>query len=122
MDTWYARPVLFVRDVANSVAFYVERIGFKQDWAHRENGRIIVAQVSRGDFELILNQDSPRAGSGRIYFHLTQQQIEGLRREVEAQSLPVHDRHWGMPISEICDPDGNELFFDALAPRSPAAE
>src|SRR5688572_16919187 len=112
MSTWYSRPVFFVLDTSRSVAFYVDRLGFKEDWRHLHDGEAIVAQVSRDDFELILNYDAARAGSGRIYFHLGNEQIESLREEVKAKGVASSQITWGMPITKIADPDGNELFFD----------
>jgi catechol 2,3-dioxygenase-like lactoylglutathione lyase family enzyme len=106
-----------VRDATASLAFYEGRLGFKRDWTHEHAGEVIVAQVSRGDFELILNKDETRVGSGRIYFHLTDQQVESLRQEVESQGLATNARQWGMPITELRDPDGNELFFDELSKK-----
>ena len=117
MDSWYSRPVFFVTNTAASLEFYEGRLGFKRDWAHEHAGEVIVAQVSRDGFELILNKDEARVGSGRIYFHLTDQQIEALRQEVEAKGLATNARQWGMPITELRDPDGNELFFDDLGKK-----
>ena len=115
MDTWYSRPIFFVNDVAKSLAFYVDELGFKKDWTHLDQDELIVAQVSRGYFELILNKDAARAGSGRIYFHLHPEQIVALREELSSKGLVTRDRYWGMPISEVVDPDRNELFFDSLS-------
>ena len=115
MDTWYSRPVFFVRDTAKSLSFYIDKLGFKQDWTYLHDGEVIVAQVSRHGFELILNKDAARAGSGRIYFHLTDEQVAALRDEVESKGVSTSDRQWGMPITEVPDPDGNELFFDRLS-------
>ena len=114
MDTWYSRPIFFVKDVVKALSFYVDELGFKKDWEHVHEDELIVAQVSRGDFELILNKDAARAGKGRIYFHLTEAQIEALRKEVASKGLVTSDRQWGMPISQVLDPDQNELFFDKL--------
>ena len=115
MNTWYSRPVFFVTDPARSIAFYVDQLGFKQDWAHEHDGELIVAQVSRGDFELILNKDAARVGKGRIYFHLHDEQITSLREEFTAKGLAMRDVRWGEPKTEVLDPDGNELLFDKLS-------
>src|SRR6202012_214076 len=36
MSDWFARPVLHVADVAASVRFYVERLGFTKGWSYDE--------------------------------------------------------------------------------------
>jgi catechol 2,3-dioxygenase-like lactoylglutathione lyase family enzyme len=115
MDVWYSRPIFFVKDPTEALTFYVDKLGFKQDWEHVHEQELIVVQVSRDGFELILNKDATRAGSGRIYFHLDDHQVQALRQEVESRGLTTKARHWGMPITEIADLDGNELFFDALS-------
>jgi catechol 2,3-dioxygenase-like lactoylglutathione lyase family enzyme len=45
MTDWFARPVLHVTDVAASLRFYVDRLGFTSPWRFDENGRVYVAQV-----------------------------------------------------------------------------
>ncbi len=120
MNTWYSRPVFFVSNCERALEFYKERLGFEQKWTYVREGEVIVAQVNRGDFELILNRDEKRAGSGRIYFHLTDDQIATLREEFAAKGVATQSRQWGMPISVVLDPDGNELYFDSLDPSTTA--
>lgn len=38
MIEWFARPVLHVTDVAASLRFYVDRLGFTNPWRHEEDG------------------------------------------------------------------------------------
>jgi len=38
MTEWFARPVLHVRDVAASLRFYMDRLGFTNPWRHEEDG------------------------------------------------------------------------------------
>jgi hypothetical protein len=39
-----------------SLRFYVEQLGFSEDWAHNEGGHVYVCQVSLLGFEVILNE------------------------------------------------------------------
>lgn len=38
MTDWFARPVLHVTDVAASLRFYVDQLGFTTPWQHAEDG------------------------------------------------------------------------------------
>src|ERR1041384_2778356 len=59
MTAWFARPVLHVTDVAASVRFYTDRLGFTTAWRHEEDGKLLVAQVDRQGCALILSCQWP---------------------------------------------------------------
>jgi len=112
MDHWYARPVLFVRSVEQSVAFYVDQLGFTQSWRYDEDTRALVAQVERQGCEIILScQDSNRTGHGRLFISLDVSVLLALRTELEARGVDVKDGFWGYDTMIVEDPDGNQLFF-----------
>jgi catechol 2,3-dioxygenase-like lactoylglutathione lyase family enzyme len=56
MNNLYAKTVFFVEDAERSSRFYVEQLGFSEDWAHNEGGHVYVCQVSLLGFEVILNE------------------------------------------------------------------
>jgi catechol 2,3-dioxygenase-like lactoylglutathione lyase family enzyme len=62
-QTWYARPVFFVRDCDAASAFYT-RLGFRENWRSSYEGEVVALQVSRADVEIILSLDPERAGGG----------------------------------------------------------
>ena len=107
---WYTRPVLFVTDTKTSVAFYLETLGFQEDWTYVEDDELLVAQVSRNGLEIILNRDTARAGTGRLFVSLDDEQTEAVTKELENKRIGSN-RHWGMPVTEVQDLDGNELLF-----------
>jgi catechol 2,3-dioxygenase-like lactoylglutathione lyase family enzyme len=111
MKPWYSRPVFFVRDTPTALAFYVGELGFSVDWQHDEDGRALVCQVRRDGLELILAQDSGKAGHGRLFISLDSEQTRALKADIERRKLPVRETHWGMPVIEILDGDDNELCF-----------
>jgi catechol 2,3-dioxygenase-like lactoylglutathione lyase family enzyme len=111
MKQWYTRPVLFVNDAELAIEFYRQKLGFALDWNHQEQGRAFVCQVSRPGCELILAQDKSRAGCGRAFISLDNEQEGALRSEIEARKIEAKDSWWGMRIIQILDPDRNELFF-----------
>jgi catechol 2,3-dioxygenase-like lactoylglutathione lyase family enzyme len=115
MNTLYARSVFFVKDAAPALRFYTERLGFSEDWNYREEGRTVVCQVSLFGFELILNEiddrTQTRAGHGRVFIGLDDDQGEPLCKHIVAKGIQAQRVDWGRPTLVIRDLDANELFF-----------
>lgn len=120
MENFYARTVFFVSDAEQSLAFYTEKLGFTLDWNHQEGGRAFVFQVSLFGFSVILNQvesrTEGRAGHGRLFLGLGDDQTEALRRHIAERGIETTVISWGAPTLVIRDLDGNELF--CWLPRS----
>ena len=113
MSDWFARPVLFVTDVARSVDFYVNQLGFVQSWRYEEEGKAFVAQVERQSCALILSSQWPdKVGRGLIFISLDVDVLHALRSELEQKGVDVKDGWWGYKLMVIHDPDGNELYFN----------
>ena len=115
MENLYARAVFFVENTERSLRFYVEQLGFSEDWANREDGTVYVCQVSLFGFELILNQahgqTRERAGHGRVFIGLENDQIGPVLEHIAAKGIQTERRDWGQPTLVIKDLDANELFF-----------
>ena len=111
MTDLHARSVFFVADVERSLRFYTEQLGFSLDWDSHDG----VLQVSLFGFELILNQTgkqtATRAGHGRVFIGLEDEQGGPLREHVAAKGIRTSRVEWGRPTLVIKDLDGNELFF-----------
>jgi len=135
MTDWFARPVLHVKDVEDSLLFYVNRLGFTNPWRYDENGRAYVAQVDRQGCALILADTWPeKIGKGLIFISLNVEPetrevavaaLDALRAELEAKGVPVKEGSWGYRLLVVDDPDGNQLFFNypaQAAGRSTASE
>jgi catechol 2,3-dioxygenase-like lactoylglutathione lyase family enzyme len=114
MQNLDARTVFFVKDAERALHFYTEILGFKLDWTHQENERPFVVQVSLFGFPLILNQEEDwtvgRAGHGRVFIAIYQDQLESFRRYLSEKSIKTTVLYWGAPTLVIRDVDGNELF------------
>jgi len=120
MSDWFARPVLFVTDVARSIDFYVNQLGFVLSWSYDEE-KVFVAQVERSTCALILSSQWPdKVGHGLMFISLDLDVLHALRSEYEQKGVDVKDGWWGYNLMVIRDPDGNELFFPY--PKDPAAE
>jgi catechol 2,3-dioxygenase-like lactoylglutathione lyase family enzyme len=122
MTDWFARPVLHVIDVAASLRFYVDRLGFTNPWQHEEGGKLLVAQVDRQGCALILSSQWPgKVGKGLMFISLNVEPstreaeaaaLDALRAELEANGVVVKDGSWGYRILVVDDPDGNQLYFN----------
>jgi len=115
MNNLYARSVFFVKDAERALQYYTERLGFAEDWNYREDGRTFVCQVSLLGFELILNQvhgrTGGRAGHGRVFIGLDDDQGEPLRNHIAARAVATERVDWGRPTLLVKDLDDNEIFF-----------
>jgi catechol 2,3-dioxygenase-like lactoylglutathione lyase family enzyme len=115
MNNLYARSVFFVKDAERSLRFYVDELGFAEDWNYREEGRTFVCQVSLFGFELILNEvygaTRDRAGHGRVFIGLDDDQLQPLLEHIAARNVRAQRLDWGRPTLVIRDLDENELFF-----------
>ena len=122
MTDWFARPVLHVKDVAASLRFYVDQLGFASPWRFEEDGIAHVAQVDRQGCALILADTWPeKIGKGLIFISLNVEPatreaavaaLDSLRAEVEGNGVPVKEGSWGHRLLVVDDPDGNQLFFN----------
>ena|SRR5215813_6650173 len=133
MTDWFARPVLHVSDVAASLRFYVDRLGFTSPWCFDEAGKACVAQVDRQGCALILAdtqlfQGNPsgafgpeKIGKALLFISLNAEPdtceagtaaLDALRAELQAHGVPVKDGSWGYRLLVVHDPDGNQLFFN----------
>jgi len=115
MDNFYARSVFFVSDGEAALAFYTQTLGFRLDWNYQYEGRACVFQVSLFGFDLILNQifadTRDRAGHGRTFIGLEDDQALALCAHVRAKAIEFSRDDWGKPTLVIKDLDGNELYF-----------
>ncbi len=109
-NSWYARPVFFVKDCEAARAFY-SKLGFAEEWRFEEDGTVVALQVQRAGAELILNRNPERAGGGRLFLSLEAGEASRCEKEFAAKDVRVSHGHWGMPVLVIQDPDGNELLL-----------
>jgi uncharacterized glyoxalase superfamily protein PhnB len=122
MADWCARPIVCVTDVAASLRFYVDRLGFTSPWSYEEDGKVVVAQVDRRGCALLLSSHWPeKVGKGLIFISLNVEPdtyeaqiaaLDALRAELEANGVPVKDGSWGYRLLVVGDPDGNQLYFN----------
>ena len=74
-------------------------------------GRSPLAQVSKGEFELILAGNLDRIGTGRVFVSLDDTEMRTFESVLQESQVEPESIHWGYPAMRIRDPDGNEMIF-----------
>ena len=113
-----AEPVLMVKDLAASVAFYRDKLGFHVDFQYGDPP--FHAGVSRGEWTgtmtaIQLTQVPPeRAITPSAYLHIfVDTQLETLYKTYQANGVEIvaepTTKPWGLREFIVCDLDGHQL-------------
>ena len=115
-------PVLTVRDVDASIAFYKEVLGFPDgDVLRMPNGTPVHGMVRWGSVAIDLSPEamSPPVGDNRgdgvtLYVYVDAD-VDGYFQKVVGNGAEVVEdlktQHWGDRTFTIADPDGYKLMF-----------
>jgi len=113
-------PILRVADLAESIAYYVERLGFTLQWRAEP-----VASVGRGRASVMLCEGDQ--GQSGTWLWLSTNDVDILYQELRGRG--AHLRHpptnypWGSRECQVSDPDGHVLRFGSdLRPSEPTGE
>jgi catechol 2,3-dioxygenase-like lactoylglutathione lyase family enzyme len=110
-------PILSVSNLEASVAYYVQRLGFQQDWTGGG-----VASVSRDRATLMLCQGDQ--GQPGTWLWIPVSEVDALYSEFEARGAqlrhPPTNYPWGSRECQVTDLDGHVLRFgDENRPGEP---
>jgi uncharacterized glyoxalase superfamily protein PhnB len=116
-------PLLFVRDIEASVAFYQDRLGFDLAATWKPNDHLAWCRLQRDGSALMLQQaeaeDGPAAGRGHgVSFYFNCDDVDLFYREVVDRGLmvkPPTTAHYGEKQLHLRDPDGYQLCFQSPA-------
>ena len=113
-------PLLFVQDIARSVAFY-QQLGFSVAGTWEPDGKLAWCRLEREGSAIMLQQaeeeDGPAEGRGRgvgLFFNCDD--VDALHAEfisAEVKTAPPHVAFYGMKQIFLKDPDGYELCFES---------
>lgn len=115
---------LTVNDLAASVAWYRDVLGFAVDKEHGREGRLLAVSLRAGDVRLLLGQDDGAKGANRSKgegFSLqlvTAQDVDGIAARVKAHGWALETEPvdaWGARAFRVRDPDG--FRFTISTPR-----
>jgi len=109
------------KDLAASIRFYRDAIGFAVAQTYEHEGKVVAAVVTAGACSIVLNQDDGKLGWDRVKgqgFYL-QINVAGAA-DVDAAAARITaaggtllsepaDRDWGARMFQFNDPDGFKL-------------
>ncbi len=112
---------LTCKEIAKSVAFYRDALGFSVDMTFENEGKLAGAVISGGDIRIVLNQDDGKLGWDRVKGQGLYLQINvSGAADVDAAAARIKsaggalldepsDRPWGARMFQFRDPDGFKL-------------
>ena len=117
-------PLLVVADIARSLAFYVEKLGFKMTMNWEPDGKLQWCRLERDAAALMLQQacdeDGSPEGRGRgVYFYFNCNDADAEHARLAGLGLkldPPKVAFYGMNQLYFSDPDGYELCFQNVVP------
>ena len=114
--------VFTVRDVAASLAFYVDRLGFAAQFAMGDPPTYAIIERETVSLHLMPTSQDP-AGLGRSSIYVYVDDVDALHAGLVAMGCPIEiapeDFFYGMRETSVRDPDGNRITFGAEV-RPPA--
>lgn len=114
---------LTVKDLATSMAWYRDALGFAVDKNHERNGKLIAVSLQAGAVRLLLTQDDGAKGHDRVKGEGMSLQIStaqsvddvaarlksaGTTLDTEPTTMP-----WGVRVLRVRDPDGFRLTISS---------
>ena len=118
-------PVISVRNIAESLRYYTDHLGFEVQWKWSDSGEEF-AEIENPDFACIRRGDAiffldhGVQGKPGSWFHLfleSLEELEAIHHEYLQSGARITeeptDRSWGMREMRVEDPDGNVLRIGA---------
>lgn len=103
-----AIPVLPVKDLARSIAFYTETLGFKLDWGGAKGETI--CSVSRDKCSIMLSQNEAIASPGWVWLGSDVSLFAVFREKGVKVVQEPRNNSWAYEM-KFADPDGNILWL-----------
>lgn len=115
-------PLLFVDDIARSLEFYRDRLGFEVVAEARDGDRLYWCRLRRDAASLMLQQteaedgDLSHRGRGVVLYFLCDD-ADAMHAELTTRGMKLsapQTAEYGMRQVEIVDPDGYDLCFESV--------
>ena len=110
---------LTTKDLAHSVAWYRDVLGFTVDYVREQDGKPASAGIRSGAAKIFLNQDDGGRGWTRVKgegFAITfetMQDVDAIADRIRARggsiTMAPADMPWGVCMVKLTDPDGFRL-------------
>lgn len=120
-------PVLPVKDVVNSLAYYTDVLGFNEVFHQPlEDGTVVNAQVEMCGCHIMLNlnpRDAQLEGGGvYLWIRVEGKDIDAMYRDMKSKGVTIEqdiaDQFWGDRSFSIKDNLGYNLAFNRQVPGS----
>ncbi|NER83138.1 MAG: bleomycin resistance family protein [Leptolyngbya sp. SIO1D8] len=102
-------PILNVKNIPDSIRYYVDVLGFKQDWDWDDPPTF--ASVSRDDVCIFLCQGAQ--GQSGTWMSIFVENVDALHEDYKAKGAIIRQAPtnfpWGVREMNIEDPDGHRL-------------
>jgi len=117
-------PNLLVRDVAKSLAFYRDILGFTIGETVPDKEPFVFVWMKHGDVSVFLNDINaaahdypaaaslPQGGTAALFFIITD--VDGYHAKVEPKTkviMPLKTQFYGLREFAVTDPDGHIITF-----------
>lgn len=112
-----------VNDLAKSLAWYHEMLGFAIDQKHEREGTLRAVSMRAGDVRILIGQDDGAKGWDRVKgdgFSLqitTAQSIDEIATRLKSSGVTLEteptDTPWGARLFRVLDPDGFKLAISS---------
>jgi uncharacterized glyoxalase superfamily protein PhnB len=123
---------LTVRDLAASLAWYRDVVGFAVEREHRREGRLMAVSLKAGEVRILIGQDDGAKGldrpkgEGHSLQIVTSDDIDAIAARVRAHGVALDsepaDMPWGARAFRLRDPDGFRFTISSMpAERGEAA-
>jgi uncharacterized glyoxalase superfamily protein PhnB len=117
---------LTVKDLAKSIAWYHDVVGFPIQERHERAGKLLPVALTAGTGRILIGQDNGAKGWDRIKgegFSLqvtTEQSIDAVAKRIQErggrlESEPA-DMPWGARVFRVMDPDGYRITISSPRP------
>jgi uncharacterized glyoxalase superfamily protein PhnB len=114
---------LTVKDLATSLAWYRDVVGFTVDREHERDGKLVAVSLKAGDIRILINQDNGAKGWDRVKGEglslqiSTVQNIDDVAGRIKESggvllSEPA-DMPWGGRAFRLQDPDGFKFVISS---------
>jgi uncharacterized glyoxalase superfamily protein PhnB len=117
---------LTVKDLAQSLAWYENVLGFTVDKRHEREGKLVAVSLKAGDVRILIGQDDGGKGWDRVKgegFSMqfsTAQSIDQIAARIKERGGTLDtepaDMPWGVRVFRLHDPDGFKLVISSERP------
>ncbi|QNK64461.1 VOC family protein [Pedobacter sp. PAMC26386] len=112
-------PIFRIFDYAKAIEFYIDWLGFKIDWEHKEVDTPVYMQISRDGIQLHLSEHHGDCTPGaRAYIdgfkHLDEFHHLLIEKNYKFNKPGLETQPWNNQVycMEVIDPFGNRLTFN----------